>query len=127
MPNFPHSADEHAATSGIGVVVLAPFGHQVENKAANSCLIVIGALLDFGETGRVDVQALDINENFVIVNGHGIVNLPCRLRQNPSRRDDPVRAVWTALSLHSYNLPFNLSATLAISMQELCQSYNARA
>ncbi len=85
-------------------MLLAPGLHGVQDGLLDLLDIPAGSGLDLREGGGVYIQGLDIDQNLVVVNLHGVVDALCRLRQCADGLDDAMCAEFAAL-LHEWFPP----------------------
>ncbi len=81
-----HAAEQHAARAGDRVVLLATRAHGLEDLGGDVALP-----LHLHEAGAVDVEALDLEQQLVVVDAiEVVIEPPRRLRQGAGRLHDPV-------------------------------------
>jgi hypothetical protein len=85
-------------------MVLAAIGDDAEAVPGHLLDVAALGLFDLGEAGRVDVERVDVDEDLVVVDLHGVVDLPRRLRQDALRLEDPVGPELVTF-LHPFSLP----------------------
>ena len=104
VANLLDRAEQHTARTRHGVAVFALFGHDAEHNFGNLLFVAACLGIDLGEAGRVDVQGLNVDQNLVVVDFHGVVDLFGGLRQYAFRFDNTVCSI-RASFFHSCFLP----------------------
>ena len=112
VADFLDLAEEHAARAGATIAVLAleldveehfllDLFHDLVLGGAGAGLL-FGVVVDVGEGGGVDVEGLDVDEDFVVPDFvHVVVELVGGLREDAFGFDDAVGAVLVAFFLHN--------------------------
>ena len=77
-----HATDEHAAGTRDGVVMFAALGDERQNVRRDARFVAAARFDDLPERRAIDVQRLDVAENFVVVARRRSVEFPGCLRQH---------------------------------------------
>ena len=118
VANLLDSTHQHAAGTGPGILVLTGVSDDFLHLVADRFhfflggnfrgLLVQNALNDLGEGSGVDVQGLNVDQNFVVPDLHVVVDDIRRLGQNSLGRDNSVSAVRIrCMFLHSFCPPYD--------------------
>ena len=91
--DLQHGADQHAARAGDRVVVLAALRDDGAHGGFNFGQVAFGLGLDLGETGSVDVERADLDQDLVVPDLHVVVDLPGALRQHALGFEHAVDAI----------------------------------
>jgi hypothetical protein len=78
-------------------VVLAALGHDVQNRRFDARRVALGGLLDLREAGGVDVQGIDVDQDFAVPQRHGVVDLPGGLGQHALGFEHAVGSIGAAV------------------------------
>ena len=100
--NVGDLADEHAAGTGHGVLLLAALRHDAKDHFADLLLVATAGLFDLGEGCGVNVEGDNVADDLVGINlGHVVVDFVSRLGQHALGLDNAMDSVLVAFEFHS--------------------------
>ena len=104
VADFFNRTQEHTARARHRVAVLALLGHDIQHDFSDFSLVSASLLFNLRKAGRVDIQGLHVNQDFIVVQDiHVVVQFVGGLRKHAFGRNYTVCTVFVAFRLHCIN------------------------